>query len=240
MKLKLPLFATALCLSYFINAQTGKVALKSNAAQIQYNDVQITKRTCATPVPSAEWDSWFNQKVEEYKASMASGRSQMINYTIPVIVHIIHGGQAVGSFPNLAQGQVNSQITVLNADFAGTGLNNANLPAVFAAVKANTGITFCLAQKNPAGVTLAEPGIERLNYTTQGWNNPAGAAYNTPASFQTYMNGTIKPASIWDPTRYMNIWISDVNPGAGLLGYATFPAGSGLTGIPGEIGRAHV
>jgi hypothetical protein len=236
MKLKLPLFATALCLSYGINAQTGKVALKSNAAQIQNNDVQITKRTCATPVPSAEWDSWFNQKVEEYKASMASGKTQMINYTIPVIVHVVHGGQAVGTFPNLAQGQINSQITVLNADFAGTGLNNGNLPAVFAAVKANTGITFCLAQKDPNGVTLAEPGIERINYISKGWNNPAGAAYNTPTTFVNYVDGTIKPGSIWDPTRYMNIWITDENASTGLLGYATFPAGSGLTGIPGGLG----
>lgn len=75
MKLKLPLIATALCLSYGINAQTGKVALKNNAAQIQNNDFQITKRTCGTPVPTAAWDSWFNQKVEEFKASMSTGKT---------------------------------------------------------------------------------------------------------------------------------------------------------------------
>jgi hypothetical protein len=238
MKLKLPLIATAFCLSYGINAQTGKVALKSNAAQIQNSNVQITKRTCGTDLPSAAWESWFNQKVEEFKASTASGKTQMTNYTIPVIVHVIHGGQAVGTFPNLAQGQINSQITVLNADFAGTGLNNGNLPAVFAATKANTGVSFCLAQKDPNGVTLAEPGIERINYISKGWANPAAAAYNTPTTFQTFVNGTIKPGSIWDPTRYMNIWITDENAATGLLGYATFPAGTALTGLTGGLGTA--
>ncbi|MDP3557294.1 MAG: M43 family zinc metalloprotease [Bacteroidota bacterium] len=238
MKIKLKIVAAAICLSWGLNAQTGKIVVKNNAAQVQNTEPNITQRTCGTDAPPAGWDEWFNKKVEEFKAANENGKGQMPNYTIPVIIHVIHGGQAVGTFPNLAQGQLNSQITVLNADFAGTGLNSASVPTVFAAAKANTGISFCLAQKNPAGATLAEPGIDRLNYTTQGWNNPAGAAYNTPATFQSYMNGTIKPASIWDPTRYMNIWISDVNAGAGLLGYATFPAGSGLTGIPGGLGTA--
>ncbi len=236
MKLKLPLIATALCLSYGLSAQTGKVALKNNAVQVQSQDANITKRTCGTAEPGEAWDTWFNKQVEAFKAANADGKTQMLNYTIPVIVHVIHGGQAVGTFPNLAQGQINSQITVLNQDFAGTGLNNANLPAVFASAKANTGVSFCLAQKDPNGVTLAEPGIERINYISKGWNNPAGAAYNTPTTFQNYVNGTIKPGSIWDPTRYMNIWITDENAATGLLGYATFPAGTGLTGIGPAFG----
>jgi hypothetical protein len=37
-----------------------------------------------------------------------------------------------------------TQLAVLNRDFAGTGLNSGTLPAPFAAVKANTNITFCL------------------------------------------------------------------------------------------------
>lgn len=231
MKLKIQLITAAFCLSYGINAQTGKIALKNNAAPVESSN--ITKRSCGTEKPSAEWDSWFNAKVEEFKANLASGKTQAVNYTIPVIVHVIHGGQAVGTFPNLAQGQINSQIAVLNADFAGTGLNNASVPAVFAAAKANTGVSFCLAQKDPNGVTLAEPGIDRISYIAKGWANPAAAAYNTPTTFQNYVNGTIKPGSIWDPTRYMNIWITDENAATGLLGYATFPAGTGLVGLSG-------
>ncbi len=232
MKLKLPLIAAAFCLSYGTNAQTGKIALKSNAAQPQETKINtITKRTCGTEQPNAAWDTWFNKEVEKFKAAQASGKTQALNYTIPVIVHVIHGGQAVGTFPNIAQGQINSQITVLNQDFSGTGLNVGNCPSVFTSLISNTGVSFCLAQKDPNGVTLAEPGIDRINYISKGWNNPAGAAYNTPATFQAYVNGTIKPGSIWDPTKYMNIWITDENAATGLLGYATFPAGTTLTGM---------
>lgn len=231
MKLKLHLAAAAIFLGYGYNAQTGKIVIKNNAVQIQ--NTGITKRTCGTELPSTEWDAWFNKKVEEFKANQESGKSQMVNYTIPVIVHVIHGGQNVGTFPNLAQGQINSQIAVLNADFAGTGLNNGNVPSVFAAAKANTGLSFCLATKNPTGGVLPEPGIDRINYTSKGWNNPASATYANPTTFQNYVNGTIKPGSIWDPTKYMNIWVTDENAATGLLGYATFPAGTGLTGISG-------
>lgn len=239
MKLKLPLIAAAFCLSYGTNAQTGKIASKTKIGQTEASTVNtITKRTCATGQPSAEWDAWFNKEVEKFKAAQATGKTQALNYTIPVIVHVIHGGQAVGTFPNLAQGQVNSQITVLNQDFGGTGLNVANCPSVFTSLISNTGVSFCLAQKDPNGVTLAEPGIDRINYISKGWNNPAGAAYNTPATFQAYVNGTIKPGSIWDPTRYMNIWVTDENANTGLLGYATFPAGTTLTGVSTSLGTA--
>ncbi|MEI8137998.1 MAG: M43 family zinc metalloprotease [Bacteroidota bacterium] len=230
MKLNLSLIAAALCISFCLNAQNSKSSRTVPASALP---TKTPKRSCGTIVPSAEWDNWFNQKVEDYKTSLATGKTQAVNYTIPVIVHVIHGGQAVGTFPNLAQGQINSQIAVLNADFNGTGFNVGNLPTAFAAAKANTGVSFCLAQKDPNGVTLAEPGIERISYIAKGWANPAAAAYNTPTTFQNYVNGTIKPGSIWDPTRYMNIWITDENAATGLLGYAAFPAGTGLVGLSG-------
>lgn len=228
MKLKLPLIATALCLSYGLSAQTGKIALKNNAVQIQNQDqdAKITKRTCATAAPGAEWDAWFNKQVEDFKAANQNGKAQMANYTIPVVVHVIHSGQSVGVGFNLSQAQIIDQINILNADFAGTGLNNGNAPAIFAPLKANCNITFCLAQKNPAGVTLAEPGIDRVNAVTNGWS--------TSNYTQAYTDGTIKPATIWDPTRYLNIWALDL--GSSLLGYATFPAASGNTGLSGPFG----
>ena len=215
MKLHFKLIVTALSLSFLVNSQ---------------NSV-ITKRGCGTPTPSAEWDAWFNNKVKAYKAEKAAGKTQNISVTIPVIVHVIHPGSAINVFPNLNGNQIRSQITVLNKDYGGIGLNATQLAATgFSAVGvANTNITFCLAQFDPNGVALTEPGIERINSTTMGWPNPN--TFTTSASFQSYMDGTVKPNTIWDPTYYFNIWISDINAQAELLGYATFPAGSNLTGI---------
>lgn len=189
------------------------------------------RRTCGTKKPSTEWLDWFNKKVEEHKQNSNTGKIQQQNYVIPVIVHVIHGGQAVGTYPNISQAQVNSQITVLNQDFAGTGLNSGNLASTAFSVvgAANCNITFCLAQKDPDGNILPEPGIERISYVSQGWSSPG--SFNDMYAFMSYMDGTVKASTIWDPARYLNIWVSDCNPNVGLLGYATFPAGSTLPGI---------
>ncbi len=215
MKFKNTALTLALGFTTFVGAQNGT-------------------RRCANDVPSKDWDEWFNQKVVEFKANEVLMKKAQAGATIPVIVHIIHGGQNVGVYPNITSTQVQSQITVLNQDYAGNGLNVNNVPSAFASLKANTGISFCLAMLDPNGNAIAEPGIDRVNYVSKGWSNPN--SYNSSASFMSYMDGTVKPATIWDPNRYLNIWISDVsqNQNVGILGYASFPAGSTLSGIPGS------
>ena len=229
MKINLPLIATAFCLSYGLNAQNGKMALTNNATQIQN---VTTKKACGTEQPPAEWDSWMNKKAEEFKASKLTGKGQTTAYTIPVIVHVIHGGQPVGTFPNITQAQINSQITVLNNDFAGTGVNVNQLAATaFSAVgAANCGVSFCLALKDTNGNMLAEPGIDRIDYNANAWANPV--SFTSITNFRNYIEGVVKLNTIWNPTRYLNIWLTDCNQNnVGLLGYATFPAGSTLSGL---------
>ncbi len=183
---------------------------------------------CGTETPDAKWDDWFNEQVEFFKQGQNKAQ---LNYIIPVVVHVIHGGQAVGTAPNISQAQINSQITVLNQDYAGTGYNANTVPSVFANLVANTGVQFCMALKDPQGNSLPEPGIDRINFVSKGWPNPASRTSKT--NFKTYIDDTIKPNTIWDPTKYMNVWVTDINGQIGLLGYATFPAGSTLTGLSG-------
>src|SRR6218665_438483 len=217
MNLNLKLIAAAFICSFSLQAQ----------------NTTPPKRTCATAIPPAEWDSWFNQKVEEFKRDRSLNKTQVTPFVIPVVVHVVHGGQAPGTYPNISQAQVNSQITVLNNDFAGVGQNVGNLAATaFSAVgAANTNISFCLAQLDPNGNSMVEPGIDRINYTSMGWTNPA--SITNFGTFQGYIDGTIKPNSIWDPTRYLNIWVTDHHNVIDILGYATFPAGTGMQGLPG-------
>jgi PKD repeat protein len=185
------------------------------------------QRTCGTQTPGQEWDNWFNQKVAEFVAANNNQQgklSSMPSYTIPVVVHVIHNGENVGTGSNISQTQVNSQITVLNADYAGTGFNVNNVPSAFSTLVADCQITFCLAQKDPNGNVLAEPGIHRVNRNTAGFTAP-------PYSNTSYIDNTIKPQTIWNPSNYLNMWV--LNLGGGLLGYATFPGGTGLTGLSG-------
>lgn len=198
----------------------------------------LPNRGCGTGAPGEAWDNWFNEKVEAYKAQKAKQNKPSITITIPVVVHVIHGGVQLGTFPNITANQINSQIKILNNDFAGKGYNSSALAATgFSAVgAADTKITFCMAQFDPQGNAMSEPGIDRFDYSSLGWQNPN--SFGSPTSFQTFMDGTVKPATVWDPTQYFNIWISDVNANAYLLGYATFPSGTGLSGLFGNFGSS--
>lgn len=229
------------------------------------------QRSCGTEIPSQQWEAILQSKIAEFladhpeiaNAKTGPNQNQAV-YTIPVIIHVIHGGQAVGTYPNLAQAQLNSQIQVLNDDFAGVGFNVGNYPSnafttwatntiVAPASKdalgrikiSNTGVTFCLALKDTLGNVLAEPGIHRVNYNTLPAltgtftsKNPAAAVYNNSSKFMAFINGYIKPNTIWNVSKYLNIWVTDEQSSVGLLGYATFPPLSTLTGIPGGTGTS--
>lgn len=216
-----------------------------------------SQNRCGTETPSQQWEAEFQKLVAQTETNKTANKTQQV-YVIPVIMHVIHGGQPVGTYPNLAQGQLVSQIQVLNNDYGGTGFNTGNYPAnAFAAwastanvspasldangrvAIANCNVQFCLATVDPDGNILPEPGIERINYNSMGWGNPAGPTMSyTP--FKNLMDNTIKPQTIWDVTKYLNIWISDGNTNitGGLYGYATFPYLSTLNGIFGSTGTA--
>jgi hypothetical protein len=219
-KLNLLFLTLALNLNFFAQQQQEPIF-----------STESDESMCGTKVPSKEWDEWFNKKVEERKLALQSGKAMLVNYQIPVIVHVIHFGQAVGTYPNISNAQILSQINALNLDFAGTGYNYTNCPAPFVPLIANTGVQFCMALSDPAGSLIPVPGIERINAAGNGWTDPA--TLSSPTQITNLFDNTIKPATIWDPTKYFNIWISAKAQDPGLLGYSTFPVGTSLTGIPG-------
>lgn len=177
---------------------------------------------CSTPVPSSNWENEFNKLILEFKQQASfNSNSNFVEYTIPVIFHVLHSGQPVGTFPNIVQQQINSQVTVLNQDYQGKGLNyntypanafiqwaiNQNLPLVnldsLGRVKiADISIKFCLAEKDTNGSTLTEPGIERINITSRGWQNPN--TFTTPQDLRSYFDNTIKPSSIKKIPEYLD------------------------------------
>ncbi len=146
--------------------------------------------------------------------------------TIPVVFHVIHYGEDVGTGRNISQAQVNSQITVMNEDFRrmmGTpGWNNH--PA-----GADIEIEFCPAIVGPDGNYLAEPGIHRVD----GHDFPNAGL--PPWDVQS-VNNDIKPGTSWDPDRFYNIWVVDISYYGG---YAQFPDSSGLPGMPDVGGPAN-
>ncbi len=141
---------------------------------------------------------------------------------IPVIFHCIYRtGQSLGTTtPNLTAAMYQAQIAQMNADYA-------NLSGSSYGVAADVRIQFCLALVDTAGHVMAEPGIDRINGSARSWSNT-----NTmdDATLENYFESTIKPASIWDPYSYFNVWTAAMD-NSGLLGYSTFPSLSTLDGL---------
>ncbi|QTY27197.1 zinc metalloprotease [Flavobacterium sp. CS20] len=154
--------------------------------------------------------------------------NEVFIYRIHVVVHVVHYGEPIGQGANISYEQVKSQIEVLNEDFrkmVGTNGYNDN------PVGADTTIEFVLADKDPDGNLLTEPGIDRINGGRSEW--PKGV-------FRNPIETSLKPTYYWDPSQYFNIWT--INFGGfvsrDLLGYAQFPSRSGLPGLNADGGSA--
>lgn len=175
-----------------------------------------------------DFENWIAPLVRAYKASPQSRAVQ----TIPIIFHVIHNNDAVGSGDNISATYIQAQLDQLNNDYRkllGTsGYNNDP-------VGADTELEFCMALVDPQGNTLAEPGIDRINSSSMGWSAPPYGTC-TNGFNDTYIENTIKPQSQWNPDDYLNVWVMDIN--CGILGYAQFPSQSGLGGLNSNEGSA--
>lgn len=129
--------------------------------------------------------------------------------TIPVVVHVIYNGEPIGVGKNLSTADIQSQINVLNEDFRRYNTDIFNTPAAFRGSSDDALVEFCLAQQDEFGNPTN--GIDRINI---------GQDSVTFSDMQTI----VKPNTIWDATKYLNLWTNQMNyPASGLLGIAQFP-----------------
>jgi len=195
-------------------------------------------RTCATEDVNAQMQAELKRLIPGYnparstnKGSTSALRTSSILYTLPVIVHVIHNGEAVGVGSNISQGQIQSQLAVLNEDYRNTNPDGTLVPAVYQPRRGDMEVQFVAALRDPNGNVLAEPGIDRVNRNAKGFTAPP---YGTTTGNTAYIDNTIKPATSWDPDRYINIWVMGIN--GGILGYAQFPDNTANLGGLSTIG----
>lgn len=118
---------------------------------------------------------------------------------IPVVFNVLYRTAA----QNVSLAQLQSQIDVLNEDFAATNADY-NLTSTYNSVKSgNIGVRFVLDQ------------VKRRSTTKTSWS--------TNDAMKKSAQG-IAPTS---PTTKLNIWVC--NMGGGILGYAQFPGGASAT-----------
>lgn len=150
------------------------------------------------------------QNIQSWIQHHPNNERQVI--TLPVVVHVVYAN----STQNITLAQIQTQIDVLNADFARLNADAANTPAGFAGVAAATNFQFCLAQQDPNGAP--SNGVDRVSTISTGFTD-------NDAIKLLDLNGSgvnAGGAAAWDPSRYFNIWVGKLN--GGLLGYAQFPS----------------
>jgi hypothetical protein len=167
-----------------------------------------------------QFENWLSPIIESQKQIKLTHKTESTIYTIPVVIHIIHNGDAVNTISshtseNISDAQAASQITVLNQDFRrilgtpGYGTTGYNRGV-------DCQINFVLAKQDPFGV--ATTGIEHINMGKDEWSDEEA-------------DGLLKAETQWDPTKYLNIWTVKFSAETDLLGYAQFPSNSSLGGI---------
>lgn len=145
----------------------------------------------------------------------ANNRDVVINSQtifIPVVFHIVHNGDAIGSGENITDEQCISQIAAMNQHYMAQDINLYKVPAAFADRVGNCNIQFCLAKFDPDGNPTT--GIIRHQLSNTSWND------------ENTIDNTLKPSTIWDNKRYMNIWSVRMGgslTSSGVLAYASLP-----------------
>ncbi|MCC7331792.1 MAG: hypothetical protein IT232_04200, partial [Flavobacteriales bacterium] len=135
--------------------------------------------------------------------------------TIPVVVHVVHFGEAIGIGRNISIAQIQSQIDALNKDFRRYNTDIFNVPAAFRGVSDDPLIQFCLAQQDEFGNPTN--GIKRWLGSQASWD-------------LSDIQSIIKPSTIWNREKYLNLWVLEFGGGlSGTVGYAQFPGGAANT-----------
>jgi hypothetical protein len=160
----------------------------------------------------------IQEAIEKRSLSKRSGAPIEV-LTIPVVMHVLHLGETVGTGINISDAQIQSSINNLNDFYRGQTAGSS----------LDFGVEFILAKRDPSN--NATDGINRIDasslagYSDHGVNvqNSNGASYSD-----------IVALSNWPQTDYFNIWIvSELdgnNGGNGYQGYAYFYYESGNHG----------
>jgi len=209
------LFITALSFASLATAraQSAADAIRQCATMEQdsINKVKYPRRSTFEDL-----ERFIEMKLQEEARHPSNARPEATTIIIPIIVHVVHKGEAVGTGRNLSQAQVQSQIDVLNEDYrrkvGSRGYNTSP-------VGADIGIEFCLAPVDEQGNPMTEPGIDRIANAQDVWT-------------REQIESTLKPSTIWNSSKFYNVWtLKFGGEDANLLGYAQFPDKSGLSGL---------
>lgn len=147
----------------------------------------------------------------EFERDPARARAAFPIITIPVVVHVVYNTPT----QNISDGQIDSQIRILNEDYRASNADIGSVPHPFKAFVADAKIEFKLAVRDPDGNPTN--GITRTSTNIQEFGDPFG--FNLDERMKSSSSGG---KDAWSKDKYLNIWVCNY---PGLLGFAQFPGG---------------
>ncbi len=167
---------------------------------------------------SDQFESWIaDMRIQKQTSRQQKAARSDIVYTIPVVFHIIHNGENLGTGVNISDQRIQEQIDVLNKDFRRENEDAASTPPIFLPVAADAEINFVLAKQDPEG--LPSNGIVRV----QGSKSQYSASQD---------DALLKSESYWPAEDYLNIWVTNLS--GNFIGNAQYPFAN-LPGLQGQF-----
>ncbi len=151
-----------------------------------------------------QFEKWLSNKQRTTVIPFNSPIKTKEILDIPVVFHVIHRGENLGTGTNLPDEKIIEQLQILNEDFRKLNDDQILTPLEFLDVATDTEINFVLAKQDNEG--LPSQGITRQ----QGSQN----TYNRSEEEILYAE------NYWPSENYLNIYIADLED---YLGWATFP-----------------
>ena len=199
-----------LFISSFLMLMVIPLLAQERCGTVQYEKLLELKNS--SKEKKLQFENWINQRLTQPATKqLKQQRTGSATYEIPVVVHVIHNGEAIGTGTNISDNQILSQINVLNKDFKRLNTDAGNTPGEFLGAAGSLDIEFILAKQDPYGAPTT--GIERVQGTKSVWT--------------INDNATFKALNYWPAEDYYNVWVINI---PSYLGYAQFPV-SNLPGL---------
>lgn len=167
----------------------------------------------------ADNDTRLKQIIAQQRKQAPQTNREIVVYTIPVVVHILHTGGDIGTIYNPDNQQILDAINYLNDVYSG---KNSSLTPAGVDAAGDIGIKFVLAQRDPQ--CNPTNGIHRVDMSENPNYLVYGATYDDVAA-----DIALKAPIIWDKSRYYNIYV--VNKINGFDG-SSFPDVSAYAYLP--------
>ncbi len=184
------------------------------------------KLNAAEAASRAEYQAFLQQNAASKTSSVQP------TYTVPVVFHILHQGEAYGTGANIDDSECISALAQVNSDYGKLGSDVNQIDPLFQPLYEDANMRFVLAQKDPQG-NCTNGIIHHFDNNTQ-WSQ--GDVFNY--KYSTYSAGN------WNPSKYLNIYVvknivsgGPVVGGGIIVGYTYLPGTSPVTAADAIVYR---